>query len=140
MSLLTNRRADDEDVLPQDNKDKQGWVGDEILNDLYPEELILGSKLWLLQRSKINDTLLSNIKEYTLEALQWLITFKVAERVLVEVTRENMSHVSMEIIIYRPTDDKLSYKYFYNWEAQLLVEPGNNIHCKQHVYEEIAVP
>ncbi len=132
LSLFTNRRAGDEDELPQQG-DKQGWLGTEILDNLYPEELILGSKLWLLQRSKIKPDTLSKAKEYAEECLQWLITFNVAERVDVIVSRVNMEMVSIQIDIYRPDDDQLSYRYYYNWEQQVM-QVDDHFKCPQPGY------
>lgn len=75
-SLLTNRRADPEDILPFAYKsqqgslsdDRQGWVGD-ILDNRGRK---LGSKLWLLdQELAIEDTRKRAI-EYVRQCLKWM--------------------------------------------------------------------
>lgn len=66
ISLFTHRRAD-----PDDNADvPMGWWGDTwpiVANDRY------GSKLWLLQRSKLTNALVNTVRGYLREALQWML-------------------------------------------------------------------
>jgi phage gp46-like protein len=49
LSTFTDRRSEDSDVLPNGGDDRRGWWGDafpEIPGD------VLGSRLWLLSRTK----------------------------------------------------------------------------------------
>lgn len=122
ISLFTNKRADADDLLPDEVGDKQGWVGDEILNSFFEQDIKLGSKLWLLSRSKMNPQLLSDIEEYSKESLQWMIDFNIADRIESKASKVDTEWVEMNIIIYRPGDDAISYKYLYNWTAQIFKE------------------
>lgn len=76
ISLLTDRRAHDDDRLPdgeitpdQMPQDKRGWVGD----SLGPVNEFIGSRLWLLKREKQTEETRRRAKEYCEEALQWMI-------------------------------------------------------------------
>ncbi|HAY4364021.1 TPA: phage tail protein, partial [Escherichia coli] len=65
ISLFTWRRAE-----PDDNADvPMGWWGDTwpaVQNDRY------GSRLWLLQRSKLTNQLVQTVRGYIRECLQWM--------------------------------------------------------------------
>lgn len=63
VSLYTERRAQADDVLPDLTSDRRGHWAD-------PE---LGSRLWLLDRSKETDDVLTRAREYAEEALAWLL-------------------------------------------------------------------
>lgn len=70
VSLLTDARADAGDELPGDDDGVRGWWGDEFAE--IPGDTI-GSKLWLLERSKLGEGLASTVETYCREALQWSI-------------------------------------------------------------------
>ena len=66
ISIFTDRRTNDDDTIPN----SAGWAGDAIR----PEgENLLGSKMWLFLREKTLDTNLSRARDFTEEALQWLL-------------------------------------------------------------------
>lgn len=73
MSLGTDRRAENDDVLPGGDGDKRGWWGDSFR----PRRI--GSRLWLLERQKITADTLLRAEEYAAEALAWL-TEKKSQR------------------------------------------------------------
>lgn len=77
ISLFTDSRAHDDDVLPSDVNDRRGhWA------DSYGSS-VKGSRLWLLERAKeIQDTL-DKAKEYSEEALEWFIDEGIAQSVKV---------------------------------------------------------
>lgn len=66
ISLFTDRRALDSDVLPDGGTDRRGWWGDS-----YQQNLI-GSRLWLLSREKQMSSVLHRAKFYAEEALAWM--------------------------------------------------------------------
>lgn len=114
ISLFTDRRAELEDVLPDNTDDRRGWWPDTQLNKI-------GSKLWLLNRSSLTPDVPARLEQYIKEALEHLVTEGVAKRIDVTVTREAMNELAMEIHIIKPTEKKGElFKYFFNWENQLL--------------------
>lgn len=69
ISLFTDARADDDDVIPDDSQDKRGYWGDIDLE----ESQSLGSKLWLLKRSKLTQDTLNTLHDCITEAVEWLV-------------------------------------------------------------------
>lgn len=115
MSLFTNRRADPDDILPDNTDDKEGWWGD-ILNEDGDQD---GSRLWLIGRHKNTTEVLPRAEEYITEALQWMVDDKIADKVKVTINRLDMMSIQFSIEIYRPLkSNTITYKYYYNWEAQ----------------------
>lgn len=70
ISLFTWRRAESYDALPS-GADPKGWWGDSV--DLDKNETRLGSRLWLLLRSILNNETARKAEDYAYEALQPLI-------------------------------------------------------------------
>lgn len=94
ISLFTHRRAD-----PDDNADvPMGWWGDTwpaVANDRY------GSKLWLLQRSKLTNDLVNRVRTYLREALQWMLDDGVVTRIDIEVQRTGINELGNRIVLWR---------------------------------------
>lgn len=63
ISLYTDRRAEADDVPPDGTTDRRGHWADPAL----------GSRLWLLDRSKETQDVLARAREYAQEALAWLL-------------------------------------------------------------------
>lgn len=66
ISLFTDRRALDSDVLPDGGTDRRGWWGDSY------QKRSIGSRLWLLSREKQMSVVLRLAKFYAEEALEWM--------------------------------------------------------------------
>lgn len=94
ISLFTHRRAD-----PDDNADvPMGWWGDTwpiVANDRY------GSKLWLLQRSKLTNALVNTVRGYLREALQWMLDDGVVSRIDIDVQRTGINELANKIVLWR---------------------------------------
>jgi phage gp46-like protein len=122
VSLFTFQRADSEDNLPNENVDNtyQGWWADEpslqIVNPIH-----IGSKLWLLGRTKFTQNITAFAEEFCEDALNWLITDGVASAVNVTATRAASQTLDLTIEIYKPVGTTpLTFRYFYNWENQII--------------------
>lgn len=117
MSLFLDREAAEGDVLPDGELDRRGWWG-----DAFPvvDGDKIGSRLWLLARSKATPDVLSRAEEYAREALAWLIEDRVAARV--EVTTEFLAGntgLGIAVEIYRPgKNDPTSFRFGQVWAAQ----------------------
>jgi len=107
ISLFTWRRADPADALPElgPTARRMGWWGDS-----FPQQSNdrIGSKLWLLARSKIMPETLRLAKAYAEQALQWLIDDGVAARVEVEVARIGVTSVGMAVRLYQTDGSALA--------------------------------
>lgn len=115
LSLFTDRRAEDGDVLPTGEQDRRGWWGDAfpvVDGDRH------GSRLWLLARAKELPETLTRAEEYAREALAWLTEDRVAERVEVTAAVESRGVLRLTVAIYRPRVDVVTYRYDYVWAAQ----------------------
>ncbi|HCB1588224.1 TPA: phage GP46 family protein [Citrobacter freundii] len=94
ISLFTHRRAD-----PDDNADvPMGWWGDTwpmVANDRY------GSKLWLLQRSKLTNALVNTVRTYIRESLQWMLDDGVVYRIDIDIQRTGINELGNSIVLWR---------------------------------------
>lgn len=115
LSIGSDRRAGDDDIIPDGTENKRGWWGD-ILNK---DGDIIGSRRWLLYRSKLTNENIIRLQEYDLEALKWLIDDGVASEVDITITRVVLNAIEEDIKITRPKGDPVTFKYFFNWEAQI---------------------
>lgn len=88
VSLLTDRRANIDDVIPDAPvtpqsipPDRRGWAGD-ALGDVVGDRV--GSRLWLLKRAKQTEETRRRAIEYVQEALEWMIVDQHATSILIE--------------------------------------------------------
>ena len=115
ISLFSDKRATETELrdagLKQDHLG--GWWGDsfpEIDGD------VLGSKLWLLQRATRTQATLDLAELYAADALQWLLTDKVAQTVTSTASFFGTTGLLIIAIeIQRP--DKLQPKWSRVWQA-----------------------
>lgn len=127
LSLFTDRRAADDDELPDGTDDRRGWWGDahpEVPGDAF------GSRLWLLFREKDMQSAVNRAREYTEEALAWLVDDGVARRVVVVTgwvdrisgalseTRTITSRagvLGIGVTVYRPNTPPEKFRYEAFW-------------------------
>lgn len=110
ISLFTDARAANDDVLPDGTADKRGcWMF------AYLEPF--GSKLWLLGRAKQLPETLLLAEHYAREALQWLIDDGVAREVIAEASYPRANVLALLITIRRPTDIERQWQRV--WEVEL---------------------
>lgn len=95
VSLFTDRRATDDDVLPPGETDRRGWWGEQL--DGQP----IGSRLWLLRRAKRMPETLRLARDYIREALAWLIDDALASRIDVETEWGAAGRLVARITIHR---------------------------------------
>lgn len=71
LQLFSDRRADPADILPNDAGDRRGWWGDSVRLEGEPDQP-LGSRLWLLERARLNEATRQAAEDYAIEALEVL--------------------------------------------------------------------
>jgi len=111
ISLFTWRRANPDDELPGSNK--YGWWGDTyatIANDR------IGSRLWLLSRSKLTIETAQKAKEYAEEALQWLIDDGVVASVRVQSERQDIDRLALGIVLVGGDKSLLNIRFTHVWD------------------------
>ena len=97
LSLFTWRRANADDALPNPRGSRMGWWGDSF--PPAPNDRI-GSRLWLLSRSKLMDTTVQQAQDYAREALRWLVDDGVAARVEVRAERQGLETLALGCSIF----------------------------------------
>jgi len=124
ITIGTDRRADEEDNLPDGGGYRGGYWGDSVPD--VPNDLI-GCKLWLLKRSKGTERVIAEAAEYLREGFQWMFDDEVVSNIDISVERVdgellNMgdSVLAMSLNFERPGLEDIFYKFYYNWEAQIL--------------------
>lgn len=105
ISLFTDAEAGPDDIIPDGTSDRRGWWAGPI-----------GSKLWLLSRSKQTATVLALAKTYIAEALQWLLDDGVASEVLIitEFTRPGL--LGAQITIKRDGKKPETLNFEWAWQ------------------------
>lgn len=119
ISLFTDRRANDDDVLPSGGDDRRGWWGDtfaEVDGDR------IGSRLWLLAREKQLPEVLVRAKQYAEEALQWLIDDGIARAVYVTAeavtTNAPAGTLGLLIEVVRSARPVAQFRFDLFWKGQ----------------------
>lgn len=115
LSLFTDRVANSGDVIPDGSHDVRGWWGDSfpvVAGDL------IGSRLWLLRRSKQLSPVLLNAQDYATESLQWLVDDGVAQSVTAVATNPRMGILALQISITRANQPVVQYRFSTFWGSQ----------------------
>jgi phage gp46-like protein len=112
LSLFTDRRAKDDDILPGGDSDKRGWWGDAF--PFSPDDKI-GSRRWLLSREKQLSSVLRRVKDYDEEALKWLVDDGIALSVTVTANIVSNGILGETIEIVRPDKTNASFRFESLW-------------------------
>jgi phage gp46-like protein len=122
VALGTNRLASPTDILPDpDSTDRMGWWGDLDAEEIWGGWPI-GTRLWLLIRSKIVGTearegaTITRVEAYIREALQPLITIRAASRMLVKVAHVDRERIDASIRLYRGPELAVDLRYEVLWD------------------------
>ena len=111
ISLFSDRQATADDVIPDSTGNRRGWWGD--LGATIP----IGSRLWLLSREKLTQSVANRAKTYITEALQWLITDGVAAQINVSTTITAPTMLGAVIQIVRSTGVTVTLNYAWAWQG-----------------------
>ncbi|WP_310630830.1 phage GP46 family protein [Paraburkholderia sp.] len=110
VSLFTDRLANDDDSIPDGTGDPRGWWGD------IGEDKPIGSRLWLLDRSKQTQEVLNLARDYIIEALQWMVDDGVIASMDVQTQWVRDTFLGAQIILYQPTGPQISMTYAWAWQ------------------------
>jgi phage gp46-like protein len=125
IALGTDALADPDDPLPDpDSTDRGGWWGD-LDPDIW-ESWPIGSRLWLLRRTKIEPpgsqrgSTVTRVDRYIREALQPFLDRRIATALNVDVERVAIDRIDAHVIMYRGAVAAVDLRYAVLW--QQLVE------------------
>lgn len=95
MSLFCERRASGaEESVPEL---RRGWIGNEA-NEV--QDFEMGSKLWLLMQSRLDQNVLNEAVDYTKQCLAWFVEDKLLKSVDVFGTRTT-DKITLKITLFR---------------------------------------
>lgn len=109
ISLFTDRLANSDDVLPTNSTDPRGWVGD------LGESVLIGSRLWLLGRSKLTQSTAAAAKDMAAEALQWMLDDSVVVRFDINTEVVMPNQLRMQVIAYKQDGTKVAMDFTNAW-------------------------
>ncbi|MCE9890748.1 phage GP46 family protein [Kluyvera intermedia] len=109
--LFTDARADADDELPDGSDDPRGWPGDTF------SETPWGSKLWLLEREKLIETVRLRVEDYARLAMQPLLRSGYARTASVTATIAASDRINFIVILTRPDKSVLNIQLSRRWEA-----------------------
>lgn len=117
LSLFTDARANDGDVIPDGTTDRRGWWGDVAPPANAPTDAPWrsGSRLWLLSREKQTAETARRAEDYCREALDWLTRLGVASRVEVSAEWQDTGVLGIAITITRA--DGVPQRWGWLWAA-----------------------
>lgn len=113
VSLFTDRRAEDDDRLPDPAGSRRGWWGDGL--DAVGVGRRLGSRLWLLSREKQLKEVINRAKEYAQEALVWLVEDGVARSVTVDAQIVQTGLLGLTVEVDREEAAPQRYRFEFAW-------------------------
>jgi phage gp46-like protein len=123
VALGTNALASDFDILPDpDSNDRCGWWGDldcQLIWNGWP----IGSKLWLLRRSKITDAsarqgaTMAWVENYISAAIQPFVDRQICSSFNVWTTRVDTQRIDALIRICRGPLPEIELLYAMLWDA-----------------------
>lgn len=113
LSLCLDRRAEDDDKPPSgDDRDRRGWWADQF-SDVIGDRI--GSRLWLLARSKLSNEIARLADEYVREALAWMTEDRVVSGIGVTVETTKTA-LLFAVALYRPGRDPVSFRFAHTWD------------------------
>lgn len=95
-SVFTDKRAD-AGVVPE-AFNRRGWGGN-ILTKIVNFEL--GSVMWLLEQSRLDQDALNRSKDYIQDALQWALTTGVADTIDVSATKTGEQEAKLDVSLFK---------------------------------------
>ena len=130
ITLISDKRADDDDILPDEGGYKGGWWGDDL--PFVPGDLI-GWKGWLLRRSKAISTVIAEAEDFLRDGFQWMFDDGIIEDLEINVVRDDKildmgsSVLLISLKFVRPGKQDVFFQYHFNWESQLLRSATNAV-------------
>lgn len=117
LSLFTDAEAHADDAIPDGTTWRRGWYGDD------GETVRLGSRLWLLERSKVTADLVPRAKGYIAEALQWMIDDGVVASFSIDVQLNAPNYLAAKIVANRQDGTTVAMNFQWAWQQSAAPAP-----------------
>lgn len=116
MSIYCERRALSSEVTTPQNR--RGWWGNECNKN---EGFEIGSKIWLLYQSRLNNNAVNLSKTYSYNAMEWLIDDNYFDQVIVSSNRSDLGiNLGIDLLIDNNIVDSKSFELFENTRTGVL--------------------
>jgi len=112
ISLFTDALCSADEAASASAATRRGWWGDAYAD--VPGDLI-GSRLWLLAREKRLPKVVERARQYAADALQWLVTDRVADSVEVQAEMVGTDTLALAIAITRRSEPLARYRFEAFW-------------------------
>lgn len=109
--LFTDARADTDDVIPDGTTDQRGWPGDTF------SDFSWGSKLWLLEREKLTESVRLRVEDYALLAMKPLLREGYASSADIRAAIRAPDRIDLTVSLTRPDRTHLTLEISKRWEA-----------------------
>jgi phage gp46-like protein len=133
VALGTDGLAATDDILPDpDDTDRRGWWGDYQAQDIWGGWPI-GSRLWLLQRSKIEGpgsrrgATTTLVEQYIREAIQPFMDQRIGSSFEVQASRIAKERIDALVRIYRGPIVEIELRYAILWSDMITSGGGYDI-------------
>ncbi len=125
VALNTDRRALDDDVLPQipqgdEPPDRRGWWGDLDAGTIWGGWPI-GVRLWLMRRDKITDSaarqgaMVERARRYIAEALDPFVTARICSGYAIDLAQAGTDRITGTVTLYRGPKTAIALEFQDLW-------------------------
>lgn len=114
ISLFSDKVVQRED-LPEGETEVRGWWADNVST---PNNDLIGSKLWTLDRVKTSLDTESALEDFAKESLAWMIEDGIAKNVTASASRVSTERIDLSVVIIKPDGDDIPFKFI--WDGQEL--------------------
>lgn len=111
ISLFSDREANVDDLIPDGTNDPRGWIGD------VDQPYKIGSRIWLLVRSKQTQETLRLANDYVAEALQWLIDDGAVARFDISTEWTRRGVLGVGVVAYQQGGATQALNFSWVWKA-----------------------
>lgn len=110
LSLFCDRRAADDDTLPDVSGSRRGWWGDAL------QPRAIGSRLWLLAREKQLGEVVNRAREYARESVAWLLEDGIVDDLEVDAEIVAFGVLGFSVRVFKPFSKPETYRFNYLWQ------------------------
>lgn len=111
ISVFTDRLANVDDLIPDGTANPRGWWGDSGAT------YRVGSRMWLLERSKKTADVLQRAKDYLAEALQWLIDDGVVAKFDIVTEFGPGPRLYANVVTFRADGTRIAQRFQWAWAS-----------------------